>query len=212
MFTGLVEFVGTLRKLTRKGAAGVLDVDLGLLASEVSLGESVSVNGCCLTVCAKQPALVSFDLSPETLSRTTLASLKPSALVNIERAMPADGRFGGHIVQGHVDGTGRIERIEKQADFAVITFSAPSAILDEMVVKGSVAVDGISLTIASADSGSFKVAVIPVTIAGTNLRKASIGDQVNIETDIIGKIVKKQVARMVEGKGISAEKLADYGF
>jgi riboflavin synthase len=212
MFTGLVEFVGTLRKLTRKGAAGVLDIDLGPLAAEVSLGESVSVNGCCLTVCAKQPPQVSFDLSPETLSRTTLASLKPSSLVNIERAMPASGRFGGHIVQGHVDGTGRVERIEKQADFAVITFSAPSAILDEMVVKGSVAVDGISLTIASADSGSFKVAVIPVTIAGTNMRKASIGDQVNIETDIIGKIVKKQVARMVEGKGLSAEKLADYGF
>jgi riboflavin synthase len=212
MFTGLIEAVGTLRKLTRKGAGGVLDVDLGPLAGQVAIGDSISVNGCCLTVCSKQPPLVSFDLSPETLSRTTLASLKPSSPVNIERAMPADGRFGGHIVQGHVDGVGRIERIDKQSDFAVYTFSVSPAILDEMVVKGSVAVDGISLTVASADARGFSVAAIPVTLAGTNLRGASVGDHVNIETDIIGKIVKKQVAKMAGGKGLSPDKLAEYGF
>jgi riboflavin synthase len=212
MFTGLIESVGTLRKLTRKGAGGLLDVDLGPLAGQVALGESISVNGCCLTVAAKQPPLVSFDVSPETLSRTTIGALKPSSQVNIERAMPANGRFGGHIVQGHVDGVGRIERIERQADFAVYTFSVPSAILDEMVVKGSVAVDGISLTVAAADARGFSVAAIPVTLANTHLRNASVGDAVNIETDIIGKIVKKQLAKMAGGKGLSMDKLAEYGF
>jgi riboflavin synthase len=212
MFTGLIESVGTLRRLVRKGSAGVLDVDLGSLASQVALGESISVNGCCLTVSAKQPPLVSFDLSSETLSRTTLAKLKPSGPLNIERALPADGRFGGHIVQGHVDGIGRIERIERQSDFALYTFSAGAAILDEIVVKGSVAVDGISLTVAAMDGSGFSVALIPTTLAGTNLKEARVGDMVNIETDIIGKMVKKQVEKMMGKTGLTAEKLGEYGF
>lgn len=212
MFTGLVEAVGTLRRLTRKGAGGVLEVDMGPLAGQVALGESISINGCCLTVCSKQPPLVAFDVSPETLARTTLGGLKASTLVNVERAMAADGRFGGHIVQGHVDGTGRIERIDRQAEFAVYTFSAPAELLDEMVVKGSVAVNGISLTLASVDGKGFSVAVIPVTLANTNLGKAAVGDAVNIETDIIGKIVKKQLTKMAGGKGLTADKLAEYGF
>jgi riboflavin synthase len=213
MFTGLIEAVCSLRRLTRKGAAGLLEVDLGPLAGQVALGESISVNGCCLTVCNKQPPVVAFDASPETIAKTTFSSLKPSALLNIERAMLADGRFGGHIVQGHVDGAGRISAIAKQSDFAVFTFSAPPALLDEIVVKGSIAVDGISLTVASLDGKGFSVAVIPVTLANTNLRNASVGDAVNIETDIIGKMVKKQLAKMTGGKvPLSVDKLGEYGF
>lgn len=213
MFTGLIEAVCSMRRLIRQGGGGRLEVDMGPLAGQVALGESIAVNGCCLTVCAIQPPVVAFDVSPETLSRTTIANLPPSARLNIERAMRADGRFGGHIVQGHVDGTGRVAAIRKQAEFSLWTFGAGRELLDEMVVKGSVAVDGISLTVASMDDKGFSVAVIPVTLANTNLGSAKVGDMVNIETDIIGKMVKKQVAKFASGKpGLSVDKLGEYGF
>lgn len=186
---------------------------MGPLAGQAAVGESIAVNGCCLTVCAIQPPVVSFDVSPETLSRTTISSLPPSAKLNIERAMRADGRFGGHIVQGHVDGTGRVAGIQRQAEFSLWTFTAGRELLDEMVVKGSVAVDGISLTVAAMDDRGFSIAVIPVTLANTNLGIAKVGDAVNIETDIIGKIVKKQLMKLAVGKtGLSVDKLAEYGF
>jgi riboflavin synthase len=127
--------------------------------------------------------------------------------------MPANGRLGGHIVQGHVDGIGKIAAIERKGDFAILRFAAQKELMDEIVVKGSVAVDGISLTVASADERGFSVALIPVTLANTNLRKASVGDTVNIETDIIGKMVRKQLAKMAGHKGaLTMDKLAEYGF
>ena len=213
MFTGLIEAVCPLRRFLRRGAGGQLEVDMGALAGQVAIGESIAVNGCCLTVCAVQPPVVSFDVSPETLSKTTISSLVPSAKLNIERAMRVDGRFGGHIVQGHVDGTGKVAAIQKQAEFSMWTFAAGGELLDEMVVKGSVAVDGISLTVAAMDERGFSVAVIPVTLAGTNLGSAKVGDMVNIETDIIGKIVKKQLMKLAVGKtAMSVDKLAEYGF
>ena len=213
MFTGLIEVVCTMHRTTRRPTGSLLEVDLGPLASQVSLGESIAVNGCCLTVCSKKPPLVSFELSPETLAKTTFPHLPPSTFLNIERAMPADGRFGGHIVQGHVDGVGKIAAIERQGDFALFKFTAQKELMDEMVVKGSVAVDGVSLTVASVDDGGFSVAVIPVTLANTNLGKALVGDAVNIETDIIGKMVRKQLAKMAGHKGaLTMDKLAEYGF
>jgi riboflavin synthase len=213
MFTGLIEAVCALKKLTRRPTNCLLEVDLGPLASQVALGESIAVNGCCLTVCSKKPPLVSFDLSAETLARTTFPLLTTSSPLNIERAMPANGRFGGHIVQGHVDGIGKISAINRQGDFALFRFTAQRELVDELVVKGSVAVDGVSLTVASMDEMSFSVAVIPVTLANTNFRKASVGDVVNIETDIIGKMVKKQIAKMAGHKGaLTMDKLAEYGF
>jgi riboflavin synthase len=212
MFTGLIEAVCPVRKLVRKGPAGILEVACGAMVSEIVLGESIAVSGCCLTVCEKTRESVFFDLSAETLSKSTFSHKSTPFAANIERALRADGRFGGHIVQGHVDGTGKVAAIQKQAEFSLWTFSAGKELLDEIVVKGSVAVDGISLTVASMDEKGFSVAVIPVTLAGTNLGSAKVGDVVNIETDIIGKMVKKQVAKMAGGGGVTKDKLEHYGF
>jgi len=212
MFTGLIEAVCRVRQLSRQGAGGRLEVDFGPLAGQVEVGESIAVDGCCLTVSAKQPPVVAFDLSAETVTRSRFGRADGRKMVNIERSLSASGRFGGHIVQGHVDGVGRIEAIERQGEFARFTFSTEKELLDEIVVKGSVAVDGISLTVASMDGRGFAVAAIPVTLAKTNLGSAKVGDIVNIETDIIGKMVKKQVAKMAGGKGLSMEKLADFGY
>ncbi len=154
-----------------------------------------------------------FDVSDETLSKSTMDKAAGGSAVNIERAMAADGRFGGHFVLGHVDGTAKIKTIEKKGEFAVIHFSAQEKLLDEMVEKGSVCVDGISLTIAKMDEEGFSVAVIPTTLKETTLGTAKVADKVNIETDIIAKMVRKQLQKISTGKdGISVEKLKELGF
>jgi len=213
MFTGLIEKLGKVTAV-RKTAAGMgLVVDIGAMAAGAKNGDSISVSGVCLTVAKISGAAAEFDVSGETLARSTLGKVGVGAAVNLEQAMRADGRFGGHIVQGHIDGTGTVKSIRKKGDFYDVTFAVPKELLDEIVVKGSVAVDGISLTVAAMDKESFAIAVIPVTWENTTLGKAKIGTTVNIETDVIVKTIKKQISLMLgEGKGLTAEKLRKMGY
>jgi riboflavin synthase len=191
----------------------VLTVDLGTLSDESKTGESIAINGACLTIAKLQGSLASFDVSAETLAKSTLGKLKPSSEVNIERSLKANDRFGGHFVLGHVDGTATVDSIDKSGEFANIMFAAKAELLEAIVVKGSVAVDGISLTIASVDLNSFSVSVIPETLKRTTLGKAKIGDFVNIETDIIVKTIKRQLDEILPKKqSLTAEKLRQLGY
>ncbi len=190
-----------------------LTVDLGKLADESKIGDSVAINGVCLTVAKLRGSLAEFEVSSETLTKSTLSKLKSSSPVNTELAMKATDRFGGHIVQGHIDGVATIKEIVRKGEFADIKFAANSNLLAQMVVKGSVAVDGISLTIANMEEDSFSVSIIPETLKGTTLGRAKFGDTVNIETDIIIKVIKKQLEKIlpIEQK-LTTERLKELGF
>ena len=213
MFTGLIETTCQVKSVRRNTESMRLTLDLGALAGQCVLGESIAVNGVCLTVAAIEGSVAHFDISAETLEKSTLSKLKPPSQVNIERAIKAGEQFGGHFVQGHIDGTARIESIHKHSEFADIRFTAGTELLDAMVVKGSVAVDGISLTIAAIDGSSFSISVIPETLKRTTLVNAKTGDFVNIETDIIVKTVRKQLDRILpKSEPLTAERLRELGF
>jgi riboflavin synthase len=213
MFTGLIEAAGKVTAVRKTAGGMALSVDFGAIAQTAKIGDSICINGVCLTASKLSGSKADFDVSPETLARSTLGKLTAGAVVNIEQSMRADGRFGGHIVEGHIDGTGRVKDIRKKGDFYDVTFAAPKELLDEMVVKGSVAVDGISLTVAAMDKESFTIAVIPVTFQNTTVGRLKIGDAVNIETDIIVKTIKKQVRLLLgESRGLTPEKLKEMGF
>jgi len=213
MFTGLIEAVSRIAQISRQGDSMKISVELGPLCADCAPGDSIAVNGVCLTIASITGTIAAFDVSGETLSKSTLAKLSPSALVNIERATKADGRFGGHFVQGHIDGTARTENINRSGEFWTIRFSAAPELLEQMVFKGSVAVDGISLTVAAIDKLGFEIAVIPQTIKKTNLQNARAGDIVNIETDVIVKVVKKQLQNILPQAGsLTVEKLNELGF
>jgi len=191
----------------------LLTIDLGWLADDGKIGDSIAINGVCLTIAKLEGGIATFDLSGETLAKSTLGKLKPSSQVNIERAIKATDRFGGHIVLCHIDDTATIKAIDKRGEFADMKFAANAELLEVMVVKGSVAVDGISLTIASMDQNSFSVAIIPETLKKTTLGRAKIGDEVNIETDIIVKAIKKQLENILpQTQSLTTEKLKELGF
>ncbi len=215
MFTGLIEGLGEV-KWTRLGGAsggGALGVDLGALASDCKLGDSVAVSGACLTVTNFSGTVATFALSSETLAKSTLSVLKPLSKVNLERAMKATDRFGGHFVQGHVDGTGQVRAVKKAGEFADIEFSAEPDLLGQMVSKGSVAVDGVSLTIAGLGPESFRVAAIPETLGRTTLGAVRIGERVNVEIDIIVKVVRRQLEAIAGPQGqLTVESLRRMGF
>ena len=213
MFTGLIEAVCRVKSVRATDGAMHMAVDLGELAGESKIGDSIAINGVCLTVAKLRGSLADFAVSGETLAKSTLGKLKSASPVNTELAIKATERFGGHIVQGHIDGTATIKAIDKRGRFADMRFAAKSELLDQMVVKGSVAVDGISLTIAGMDEGSFSVAIIPETLEKTTLGTAKVGDVVNIETDIIAKIIKKQLDKILPQKQtLTAERLKELGF
>jgi riboflavin synthase len=213
MFTGLIEMLGKVMAVRKTSTGMGLVVDIEAMAAGTKIGDSIAVNGVCLTVSKISGMSVEFDVSGETVARSTLGKLSVGTAVNLEQAMRADGRFGGHIVQGHIDGTAVVKQIRKKGDFYDVTFAAPKELLDGMVEKGSVAVDGISLTVAVMDKQSFSVTVIPVTWEKTTLGKSKIGDSVNIETDVIVKTIKKQIGLMLgKGKGLTAEKLKEMGY
>jgi riboflavin synthase len=215
MFTGLVEAVCDVKSVSpgAGSAGGALVVDLGDVADDCRVGDSVAVSGVCLTVTRLQGSTATFGLSPETLERSTLATLRPPAKVNVERAMKASDRFGGHIVQGHVDGVGTIRTVSKVGEFADIEFAVEKELLDQMVVKGSVAVDGVSLTIAGMGPGGFRVAAIPETLNRTTLGNAYIGRRVNIEVDILVKIVRRQLAVLLPAQQtLTVERLRQMGY
>jgi riboflavin synthase len=188
MFTGLVEAVGEL--VERSVTAGGCRLGISSpLARELSAGDSVAVNGVCLTVVAAEDGKISAEVGPETLRVTTLGSVREGAPVNLERPLRADGRFGGHFVQGHVDAVGQIEAIRAEAEFHWLTVVFPRRLAPFMVLKGSIAVDGISLTIARLDDDRFDIQIVPFTMEHTNLGRAEVRDRVNLECDMIAKYV-----------------------
>lgn len=197
MFTGIIQHVGTVRSVRRAVESRVLDVEAPELAPDVALGDSICVSGVCLTATRVNAGRMSFDVSSETLRLTTLGDLNEGSEVNLEPALRVGDRMGGHFVSGHVDGTGVILRRERRPGEERLEVEVPSDLTDLMIMKGSVAVDGISLTIAALRLGAFEVSLIPHTIASTTLRGKRAGDRVNIECDMIGRWVK----RLVEGGG-----------
>jgi len=187
MFTGLIEQVGTL--IAADAVAGGCRLRCATSFPDLHLGESVAVNGVCLTVAGLHSGDFAADIGPETLRVTSLGSLLPGSPVNLERAMRADARFGGHFVQGHVDGVGRVEAVRAEGESHWITVSYPQAGAGCLIPKGAIAVDGVSLTVASLGSGRFDVMIVPFTWANTNLRARRVGDLVNLEYDMVGKYV-----------------------
>ena len=215
MFTGIVEEVGEIAAVEQNGASMVLSIKCGF-AKELSLGESVAVNGICLTVARTDGASFCADVTPETFRRTSLFALKAGALVNLERAMKAGGRFGGHIVSGHIDGTARLTAIRREDNAMNVFFRADKVLFRYIIEKGSVAIDGISLTVASVRSeggaGEFSVAVIPHTWEHTALKGKREGSVVNLECDVVGKYVEHFLSLGVNPLGALGNGSADDDF
>jgi len=197
MFTGLVEGRGEIEGLLDEGAGLrlVVSVPAEMRDDKATLGDSVAINGCCLTVVEIAGNSWSFQAGPETLAKTNLGRLAVGSPVNLERAMRADGRLGGHFVQGHVDGVGRVETFDKTGEWVTIWFRVPEPLARHMVSKGSVAVDGVSLTLVDVERDRFSVALIPHTLDVTTLGNRRVGDEVNIETDILAKYVQKMLGQ-----------------
>lgn len=193
MFTGLIEALGTLRAMAPIDQGVRLEIESSL-AAELNLGDSLATNGVCLTVTARRGDVVSADVSPETLRVTALGRLVPGARINLERPLRADARLGGHFVQGHVDATGTITAIEREGEFYRLRVSYPVMLAPYFIPKGSVAVDGISLTVADLGPGTLDVQIIPHTWTHTTLSAAAVGDTVNLECDLIGKYVVRLAA------------------
>lgn len=189
MFTGLIEDVGRVSRWRAGSDGAELTVETALPEKELPLGASIAVNGCCLTVARKRGRRFTVDVSPETLKRTSLADLREGGGVNLERPLKVSDRLGGHWVTGHVDAVGRVSRIQQSGEFTVFRFRTPESVGRLLVPKGSIALDGISLTVNECGPRSFSVAIIPFTLAHTNLQSRRVGDRVNLEADIIGKYV-----------------------
>ncbi len=203
MFTGIVEETGTVQSIQPVPTGIALSLSAARTARGLKKGDSLAVNGCCLTVVnlksSRKSKLLRFDLLRETWERTNLQFLRPGALVNLERSLKADARLDGHFVTGHVDGTGEIVRWETERKDHILEIAAPPELMRYMVFKGSVAVDGISLTIAGVQKNSFHVWIIPHTFAVTALQERTIGDHVNLETDILGKYVERFLRARASG-------------
>ena len=216
MFTGIVEETGTLRSLSRGSKSCVIHVQCSTVLEDTRIGDSIAVNGICLTVTSMESGGFTADVMNETLSRSSLAQTRPGDPVNLERAMAANGRFGGHIVSGHIDGTGIIREIRDDDNAVWYTVEAPPEILRYVVEKGSIAIDGISLTVARVDDRSFQVSVIPHTRAVTALSSRRVGSPVNLENDIVGKYVEKLMQPAPSESGpasrITMEFLAQHGY
>ena len=209
MFTGIVEEKGTLKEIRKGPKSAVLTIGASVIFSDLKPGDSVAVNGVCLTATSIDGDCFTADVMNETLSRSSLGSLKTGARVNLERAMPVNGRFGGHIVSGHIDGVGTISGIKKE-DIAVwYTIRAQPQIMRYIVEKGSVAIDGISLTVAKVQKDSFSVSIIPHTAQQTIISEKTIGSVVNLENDIVGKYIENFIS---SPQGITNEFLLENGF
>ncbi len=213
MFTGLIEDVGTLQRFRRGERGGQLTIATALPLEGFRLGDSVAVNGACLTVVATGDGAFTADVSPETLERTVLSSLRPGARVNLERALQLGDRLGGHIVTGHVDAVASLRSRQTVGNAEVLDFHLDHRALRYLVEKGSVAIDGISLTVNRVTADGFSVAIIPHTLEKTTLFAIRPGQKVNIETDILGKYVERLLqGRSDGGAGLTLEQLARNGF
>ncbi|WP_405726426.1 riboflavin synthase [Anaerotignum sp.] len=200
MFTGLIEEIGTIRRVVSGTEWGSIAICCRDVLTGTKIGDSIAVNGVCLTVTSLQKDGFTADVMAETLRRSDLGALGQGSPVNLERAMAADGRFGGHIVAGHVDGTGTLIRKTKEGNATLLTFSAAPALLYEVVEKGSIAIDGVSLTVVSVTAETFTVSIIPHTGAKTILTEKQPGDPVNLETDVIAKYIRRFTTPQKEEK------------
>ena len=215
MFTGIIEELGTVERVTRGRVSAVIAIRAEHILSDLKIGDSVAVNGVCLTATGLTGHGFTADVMHETLDRSALAGLGPGNRVNLERAMAANGRFGGHIVAGHVDGVGTIAAIEQDDNAIWFTITAPAQVLRYVVEKGSIAIDGISLTVARVETDRFAVSVIPHTAAVTLLGQRRTGDRVNLESDLVGKYVERLLRPAPEEKGqsrLTMEFLTQHGF
>lgn len=218
MFTGIVEEIGTILSVKKGVKSSALTISGDLIFEDMHIGDSIAVNGVCLTVTNKTKESFTADVMAETLRRSSLGSLKAGSKVNLERAMAANGRFGGHIVSGHIDGTGEIESFVREDNAVWVTVKTPVKLLKYIIEKGSIAIDGVSLTVAYVDNRCFKVSLIPHTAANTILLSKKAGDIVNLENDIVGKYIEKlmhfdeQVEEDTKTTGISMDFLAKNGF
>jgi riboflavin synthase len=208
MFTGLVETLGSVRRIEPDGAGKHLVIAAPAFSTDLAIGESVAVNGVCLTVVERDKETCRFQAGPETLQRTNLGELARGDRVNLERALRMGDRLGGHLVQGHVDGVGRIADRIRQGEWELVWFSAPVELTAQMVSKGSVAVDGVSLTLVEVAAERFSVALIPHTLASTTLGFKRPGAAVNLETDLLA----KYVWQCLQAGGVTRESLRQAGF
>ncbi|MGQ3684280.1 MAG: riboflavin synthase [Candidatus Loosdrechtia sp.] len=213
MFTGIIEHLASVKKLVVKDGGGELFLDVNGFYQDLKPGESIAINGACLTVKEIRGEIISFDISQETLRRTTLGALRHAENVNIERALRVGDRVGGHFVSGHVDGLALTKEKKQSAGQYTFSFSTEKQFTDMMIEKGSVTVDGISLTLVSVSDGVFSVALIPYTLASTTLGFKKAGDKVNIEIDMMGKWIKKLLINVQDKKTpLTREHLAEQGF
>lgn len=214
MFTGIIEEIGTVSSVKQSGSSSFIEIQAKKVLEDVHIGDSIAVNGVCLTVTHFGGGVFRADVMNETLSRSSLGKLTSGSPVNLERAMAAGGRFGGHIVSGHIDGTGTVTDIKNDGIAVWYTVSAAPELLRYIVEKGSIAIDGISLTVAKVTDTSFSVSIIPHTAAQTILGSRKVGDIVNLENDIIGKYVEKLMKPAEEPKsgGITMEFLMKNGY
>jgi riboflavin synthase len=213
MFTGIIEHLGNVTQIKKQADSAVIVVDIAQMSKDVNSGDSIAINGACLTVTHIKGSEVSFDVSTETLSKTTIGELKTSDRVNVESSLRIGDKLGGHFVTGHVDGVGAINRKESETGQCTMLFSVSKELANMMIKKGSVAVDGISLTIVELEEKSFSVALIPYTLEETSLGFKKVGQKVNIETDMLGKWVKRILVTDDKAvSGITEEMLKEKGF
>jgi riboflavin synthase len=209
MFTGIILAMGQIKRLTMKGADAFLEIESGIALTDVAIGDSIAVNGACLTVTTISDKTFTADVSEETLSKTTLRRLKAGEKVNLEKSLQVGGFIGGHFVLGHVDGTGRILSRTQKSGSIILAVEIDDNLMRYIVEKGSIAVDGVSLTVNKLEKGRFYVNMIPHTAEKTDLAMKKVGDLVNIETDVLGKYVEKLLQTP---RGIDKNFLAQYGF
>lgn len=216
IFTGIIEELGVVKSIAINGASGCITIKAKKVLEGTQLGDSIAVNGTCLTVTSINSDGFSADVMAETVKRTSLSQFGKGDLVNLERAMILNGRFGGHIVSGHIDGTGTITKYTKEENAIWVTIKAPDEILDLIVEKGSICIDGISLTVATVSDQDFQVSIIPHTAKETTLIHKKVGSLVNLENDIVGKYIKKlmennQEEQAKKASGLTMEMLEEYG-
>ncbi|MCX6282828.1 MAG: riboflavin synthase [Bacteroidetes bacterium] len=212
MFTGIIEEVGIVRSITKGAKSVSMLISADVVASDLRLGDSVNTNGTCLTVTGVSLNSFTVDVMPETMRKTNLGSLKAGSNVNLERALLLSSRLGGHLVSGHIDGTGLISKIKKEDNAVWITLQASPDILRYLIPRGSVSLDGISLTVVHADEVSFEVSLIPHSMAVTTLRDKKPGDTLNIECDMVAKYIEKYTVKAGPGSTIDQGFLDKYGF
>lgn len=216
IFTGIIEELGVVKSIAINGASGCITIKAKKVLEGTQLGDSIAVNGTCLTVTSINSDGFSADVMAETVKRTSLSQVGKGDLVNLERAMILNGRFGGHIVSGHIDGTGTITKYTKEENAIWVTIKAPDEILDLIVEKGSICIDGISLTVATVSDQDFQVSIIPHTAKETTLIHKKVGSLVNLENDIVSKYIKKlmennQEEQAKKASGLTMEMLEEYG-